>query len=319
MPALQPVAERETLGALQPLTAAWLRAQVLKLAAPSPALPLAVAVSGGADSLALLKLSAEAFAGKVQALTVDHGLRAESAREAAQVAAIARSLGVPHAILPPDAPIGQANVQAEAREARYLRLARHCREQGLAALLTAHHADDQAETLVMRLNRGSGLAGLAGIRARQFLHGCLVLRPLLSQRRCAVRALLCGTGWEVVADPSNEDGRFDRARARRLLAGTSGLDAARAAASAAHLADAHEALLWATERAWASRVSGRFHLDLEDLPPELCRQLLARAFHELGLEPRGGAIARLLARGGGTLAGVRVRVRANVWIVSPPG
>jgi tRNA(Ile)-lysidine synthase len=142
-----------------------------------------VAVSGGPDSLALLLLAHAAMPGLVEAATVDHGLRSESADEAAFVAEICGKLGVPHATL--KVTVGAGNLQAEARAARYAALAGWMAERGLAALATAHHADDQAETLILRLNRGSGVAGLAGVRARGLVPGTRLplLRPLLGWRR----------------------------------------------------------------------------------------------------------------------------------------
>ncbi|HZU63565.1 MAG TPA: tRNA lysidine(34) synthetase TilS, partial [Novosphingobium sp.] len=144
---------------------------------------LGLAVSGGPDSLALLLLAHAAWPGRVAAATVDHGLRPESAGEAAEVARICAGLGVAHATLPVS--IGPGNIQTEARTARYAALAQWMAAEGLAALATAHHADDQAETLLLRLNRASGVAGLAGVRARALVPGSrlLLLRPLLGWRR----------------------------------------------------------------------------------------------------------------------------------------
>lgn len=124
---------------------------------------VALAVSGGPDSMALLALAAAALPGRITALTVDHGLRAAAAAEAAGVAAQCAARGIAHATLRRDGPPIRANVQARARAARYALMADWCRAHGAGLLLTAHHADDQAETLLMRLNRASGSDGLAGI------------------------------------------------------------------------------------------------------------------------------------------------------------
>lgn len=300
-------------------TASDLRAKVERLDGAAAAGRLAVAVSGGADSLALLKLAAQAFPGRLEAITVDHGLRAESAEEAERVRAIAATLGVPHAILRLDQPLQGPGLQAAAREARYRAMAKHGLAMGIGALLTAHHADDQAETLLMRLNRSSGLSGLAGIRERQQMHGLLVLRPLLGVRRRALRLVLEGTPWPIAEDPANVDERFDRARARRLLA-RGGLDAKAAARSATCLADAEAALLWVVDRAWDSRITmrrGECRLDLEGLPDEISRRLLIRAFDVFHALPRGEAVARLLERGGGTLCGMRATAKGGQWRLVP--
>src|SRR5436190_1867521 len=154
--------------------------------------PFGVAVSGGPDSLALLLLANAAFPGLIHAATVDHGLRAESADEAETVAAICARMGVPHAILSAGM-VATSNVQAAARARRYDLLAWWAEENGLACILTAHHLDDQAETLLMRLLRGSGLAGLAGIRARQD-RPVPVLRPLLGWRRAELEVIVLAAG-----------------------------------------------------------------------------------------------------------------------------
>src|SRR5947209_3432189 len=135
-----------------------------------PAGRLGIAVSGGPDSLALLLLAAAALPGRIAAATVDHGLRPEAAGEAAYAGGICDALGVPHRTLRVRVARG-ASVQARAREARYAALAAWAGQEGIEALLTGHHVEDQAETLMMRLVRGSGLAGLAGIRARSVIGG----------------------------------------------------------------------------------------------------------------------------------------------------
>src|SRR4051812_29251127 len=126
---------------------------------------IGVAVSGGPDSLALLLLAARARPGLVEAATVDHALRPESAGEAAFVAELCGRLAVPHEILTVEwEEKPETAIQERARIARYRLLGRWAKERGLTALATAHHLDDQAETFLMRLARGAGVKGLAGMR-----------------------------------------------------------------------------------------------------------------------------------------------------------
>src|SRR3546814_1766802 len=140
---------------------------------------LGVAVSGGAARLALPLPAHAALPGCVEAATVDHGLRPESRDEALYVGEICAGLDCPHAILPVAVPDGPAGLQAEARRVRYDALAHWAAERGIGAIATAHHADDQAETLLMRLQRGSGIAGLSGIRAIRHEGDLAIVRPLL--------------------------------------------------------------------------------------------------------------------------------------------
>ncbi|MBX9815847.1 MAG: tRNA lysidine(34) synthetase TilS [Sphingomonas sp.] len=154
--------------ALNPASVARLRDDLAALVGPLGGRRLAVAVSGGADSMALLALAVAAFPGQVIAATVDHGLRAESAEEAALVARWCAGAGVPHAVLTiADAPARGDNLHDWARARRYRLLATWALDAGASLLATAHHADDQAETFLMRAARGSGVAGLAGARAVQ--------------------------------------------------------------------------------------------------------------------------------------------------------
>ena len=257
---------------------------------------LGLAVSGGPDSLALLLLANAAFSGRVEAATVDHGLRSENADEAAEVGRVCREMGVEHRILRVEVAAG--NLQAQARNARYTALARWLEERKLAALATAHHGDDQAETLLLRLNRGSGVAGLAGVRARGIVPGSAIplLRPLLGWRRAELADIVAEAGIAPAQDPSNTDDRFDRARLRKVLASADWLDIPALAASAAHLADADAALDWAARREWAEAVSvdGPGITYRPHAPRAIALRVVARIVRELGGDvPRGSAIAHL--------------------------
>ena len=283
---------------------------------------LGLAVSGGPDSLALLLLAHAALPGRVEAATVDHGLRAESAEEARGVARVCADLGVPHRTLAVRVELAGDGVQSAARGARYAALSGWMGEQGLAALATAHHADDQAETLLMRLNRASGVAGLAGVRERGPVPGAsgLLLRPLLGWRRADLAAVVAGAGLQAVDDPSNADDRYDRARLRGQLAGAPWLDIPAIARSAAHLADADAALDWAAEREWREAVEkdGLGLTYRPRAPRAVALRVLARIVTALdGEAPRGAALARLfdslLARQPASIGGLVARPLAGGW------
>jgi tRNA(Ile)-lysidine synthase len=280
---------------------------------------LGLAVSGGPDSLALLLLASGQ--GPVHAATVDHGLRPESRNEAEHVAAICAARGVPHHILAVCLPTG--STQAQARAARYRVLGEWCVANGLTHLATAHHADDQAETLLMRLARGAGLSGLAGIRRERPLRpGVTLIRPLLDRRKAELEDVVAAAGLRPVRDPSNASLRYDRTHARALLAQAGWLDPVRIANSAAHLAQAEAALEWAADRAAAERIED-CSCDPRDLPPEILRRLMLRLFARFGVEPRGPELVRLIAalRDGrpGTLGGVQVTPGTRWTLtVAPP-
>lgn len=286
---------------------------------------IAIAVSGGPDSLALLLEARVAFGDRVQALTVDHGLRDGSAAEAAEVATICGDLGIAHAILRWNGEKPASNIHAAARIARYALMGEWCAVNGVAWLATGHHADDQAETLLLRLARGSGVSGLAGIRpVRALANGVTLLRPMLGERRTELRAIVDAAGLVPVDDPSNADPRFDRTHARALLAQTGWLGADRLAAVAAHLADAEAALDWTADVAWHGRAMvrpGGIELDTVGLPAELTRRLVVRALVALdGKSPPGPDVDRMLARLGSgqsaTLGAVKVTPGA-VWTFAP--
>lgn len=217
--------------------------------------PLGLAVSGGPDSLALLLLAHLAMPGEVAVLSIDHGLRPDAPGEVAFVQSICAALGVP--FVAAKVTLGAGNLQAKAREARYLALAKWSHEQAIGAVATAHHADDQAETLLMRLSRGSGLSGLAGVRAATVLPEVNVplLRPLLGFRKSELEALVASTGLTPISDPSNTDPAFDRVRVREHLATHEWLDPHALATSAQHLAESLRALEWFAEMDWEEMVA----------------------------------------------------------------
>jgi tRNA(Ile)-lysidine synthase len=265
-----------------------------------------VAVSGGPDSLALLLLAAAALPGRVAAATVDHGLRPEATAEAEFVARCCAKLGVPHRTLAIKVAPG-ASVQARAREARYAALAKWAGDEVLAAVLTGHHADDQAETLLMRLVRGSGLGGLAGIRARSGIAGLQVWRPLLGWRRTELAQIVRDAGLQPVEDPSNADEVHDRVRMRAQLVQAPWLDPPALGRSAAALGEAEEALEWTVASLMTERVreeGSALLLDPDGLPAELVRRLVLRCLRRIdaGAAPRGEQVTALIEtlRQGGT-------------------
>lgn len=211
-------------------------------------------MSGGPDSFALLLLAHAIVPDKIAVASVDHGLRKEAAGEVALVERVCAQLGVPFTALAVE--VGAGNTQANARVARYAALADWASGAGLAAIATAHHADDQAETLLMRLSRGSGLAGLAGVRAETIVPGSdlPLLRPLLGWRRAELEQVVTAAGIDPVRDPSNEDEQYDRVRVRKHLAEHTWLDPLKLAISAQHLAEAERAIVWYAQEDWETQV-----------------------------------------------------------------
>lgn len=194
----------------------------IEFSGPGPAV---VAVSGGSDSLALLfllmaHLERTGQAKPVIAVTVDHGLRTESAREAAWTGALCRDHGIAHETLAWTGPKPDTGIQAAARTARYDLLSRFARRAGADFVLIGHTLDDQRETVLMRSWRGEG-SGLAGIAPATFARadgeGVWFLRPLLGTRRTSLREYLSGTGIKWIDDPSNLRADFERVRARNML------------------------------------------------------------------------------------------------------
>ncbi len=303
---------------------------LLRAGAPWPG---AVAVSGGGDSVALMHLLA-AWAkdsGRAAPLvvTVDHGLRADSAADARKVTRWAKALGLRAQALRWDGPPPQADIEAAARAARYGLMGAWARRKKIAALYVAHTGDDQAETFLLRLMRGSGLDGLAAMRplAPFPLAGfgdLRVVRPLLGLERDAVRAYLRGRGQGWLEDPMNADDRFARIRLRKLLPALeeAGLSRARIADAARHLGRAREALetvsLAVLARA-AKPVDGAVQVDAAALaaaPREVGLRVLAQLLMGVSghaYRPRFERLERLFDRvcadqvgGGCTLHGCRI-------------
>jgi tRNA(Ile)-lysidine synthase len=248
----------------------------------------------------LLLLAHAALPGRVVVATVDHGLRVEAASEAAMVAQVCADLGVPHETIAVE--IAEGNLQSRAREARYAALCRSFGKRGAGVFATAHHADDQAETVLMRLNRGSGLAGLAGIRERRIIVGedplgeYLVVRPLLHWRRAELAQIVAAAGLTPASDPSNADAAFDRVRMRQALAAMPWLDPLAVAWSAELLQQAedavvdavagvyHRAVFWDGEVVWYHWG----HAQLVEI--EVVGAILA----ELGAEVRRSEVAQMV-------------------------
>lgn len=183
----------------------------------APTGPLGVAVSGGGDSVALLHLL-NAWGGRALAVvTVDHGLRNESADEATAVGILAEAMGYPHDILRWNGWDGKGNLQDAARTARRSLMSDWAQKKGVGAIALGHTADDQAETFLMRLSRGSGVDGLSSMEPVHVEDGISWIRPMLGIRRETLRGYLRGIGAEYVDDPSNEDETFDRVKMRQAL------------------------------------------------------------------------------------------------------
>ncbi|MCX7285706.1 MAG: tRNA lysidine(34) synthetase TilS [Novosphingobium sp.] len=282
-----------------------------------------MAVSGGPDSLALLLLFHEVAPRDFLVATVDHGLRPEAAAEAAMVAALCARLGVPHHTLTLSLEQGSA-VQQRARVARYAALGHWCTAQGLAALVTAHHADDQAETMVMRLNRGAGLRGLAAMRPRAIVPGTAglpLLRPLLGWRRADLAQVVTMAGLAAADDPSNRDAAYERVRVRAAMTASKAFDPLGFAAAADHLAQADQALEWIVDRLWqelARDDAGFTWNPPAGLPPALALRILERILAAQESPPvRGPELSRWLAilQSGGvaTLGGVKGDARRAPW------
>lgn len=295
---------------------------------------LAVAVSGGGDSMALLHILTRCFEpGEVALLvaTVDHGLRPEAPSEAAFVADFCESLEIPHTTLRWRRDIATGNLQDQARRARYDLLAEWAKSQHTSTLVLGHTADDQAETVLMRLARASGVTGLAAMPVRRCMQGVTLMRPMLEVQRSDLRDYLTRAEVSWIDDPTNEDQTFDRIKARRALETLAdlGITVHGLTRVAQNMAQARDALDWYSflaARDTAKVSAGDLVLDLRrfrTLPEEIARRLLVQAIHWItGSEypPRRAAMQGFLdaIRQGrsATLNGCRaVRQGASIWIV----
>lgn len=280
--------------------------------------PLGLAVSGGGDSMAMLQLAVAAGL-RVAVATVDHGLRPESAAEAALVGRVCAGLGVPHVVLAWQWD-RKGNLQDQARRARRELMAEWARRRGIGCVAFGHTQDDVAETFLMRLSRGAGVDGLAAMVPVWVGQGIGWARPLLGASRAELRDYLRGIGAVWVEDPSNDVLRFDRVKARKALITLAplGLNAARLAEVAAHLAEARAALDCVAGRAFEAVVvadQGAFVIDAVALaaePDEVQRRVVLGVIHQISraeFGPRGPSLARIqaavLAGQPSGLAGVR--------------
>ncbi len=305
--------------------------------------PLALGCSGGPDSLALALCLRDWCAVRghpLTALIVDHRLRLESGAEAARVQARLEQAGIPARVLTlSDAEIPRRSIQAQARAARYARLLDWCQTRGVQHLFLAHHLEDQAETFLLRLARGSGVDGLAAMRPVEHQGGVRLLRPLLDIPKAALAATVVAADMVAENDPGNSNPAFARVRLRQLAPALAaeGLTPARLAATARHMARARDALeqetLLLLRRAARLHPEGCISLSpatFAAAPAEVALRGLSRAvmaaagrvypprFQQL---ERLHAVLQTIAEGSGcTLAGCMVaRRRGLLWLGREPG
>jgi tRNA(Ile)-lysidine synthase len=270
---------------------------------------------------------------KFSVLTVDHGLRPESGREAQQVVTWARGLGFDAHKLSWRETKPATGLQAQARKARYRLMAQWCARHEADGVVSAHTLDDQAETFLMRLARGSGSEGLSAMARDTIVHGVRVLRPLLEIRREKLRVFVKGEGQAFFDDPSNDDTRFERVRVRKaqLALSRAGITPQALAMAARRMGRAREALERSTDGLQGQCVTfeneGHAIVDLAAFaaaPEEIRLRLLARLFARIGGSsdrPELSAIERFgawLAGGEGqarTLGGCRVKRRHGSFII----
>ena len=299
-----------------------------------PNTALGVAVSGGGDSVALLRMLATRGDG-IRAVTVDHALRAESAAEAVQVATLCQTLGVPHTTLKWKGWDKSGNFQDKARQARLQLISTWATQQNITHIALGHTLDDQAETVLLRLARGSGVDGMAGMAARRRDKSLTWVRPLLHARRDELRGYLVKNNVTWIDDPSNDNPKYDRVKARQALALLSdlGINAEGLVATAAHMRDARDALERATlslaDECAEITEAGEVRLNFETFnaaPDELRFRLLSATLQWIsgeGYRPRfdslRGVLDRLDSQNGQTLHGCVIRsLSGNIVVRREP-
>lgn len=309
------------------------------LAALTAEPPFAIAVSGGGDSMALLHLThrwrqAQAPQARLWALTVDHGLREAARAEAQQVSAWCRELGIDHRILSWTGEKPKSDIQATARRARYALMHEFCSQNGIRTLLLGHQLEDQAETFLLRLGRGSGVDGLSAMAPAMDWMGVRLLRPLLGFSGQRLRATLNASGQKWIEDPSNQDPRFMRVRMRAALPEfeAAGISPARLVATAQRMRRVRAALEQAVYQLMASAVrwhpAGYAQLSLDgvfDVPEEIGLRTLARVLMAVGGQEYPPRMQRLESlfewlrqrpvTGGRTLAGCRILPRSGIILI----
>ena len=268
---------------------------------PVPKGPIGIAVSGGGDSMALLHLFARWSAQTghpIAAVTVDHGLRPESGAEADRVAALCAQAGIPHDILTWAGAQAKGNLPAAARDARYALMAEWAKAKGIGSIALGHTVDDSAENFLMRLGRSAGIDGLAEMETRFKRNGILWSRPLWQQRRSELREYLRRHDVQWIEDPSNDDPRYLRTRARKVLPllADVGVTAETIHASAFALRRAQSALVHYTHQEAVLHVTqevGDLLIPVRPMPPiptEIERRLVTAALQWVGSNrypPRG--------------------------------
>lgn len=292
---------------------------------------IAVGVSGGADSLALvLRLNEQGH--KVVALTVDHGLRPEARKEAEYVASLMQKHNIEHHILTWIGEKPQTGVEEAAREARYNLMFDFCHQHHIKYLATGHHLRDQAETFLLRLARGSGVFGLSGIMPVSERNGITVIRPQLDITPEELKQYLKDKQIKWIEDPMNDMSDFARVRIRKFLPSLEeiGINEAKLAQTAAVLRQTREYLQNLSDefignyvRRFGGKVASISLNNLAKCDIEVARLVLGELIRDIGGEiyqPEASSIKRIIAEGenfnGCTLGGCELEVAlGRLWII----